>query len=96
MFPGTPPSSEVPAGPYPFMVTSLDGRKVPVVQAYAFGKYLGFLKVTFDQDGHVTSATGNPILLDGSVPQGKRPGSCWIQTEEEELDVLLVLLLFLG
>lgn len=68
--PGAPPSSEVPAGPYPFMVSSDDGRQVPVVQAYAFGKYLGYLKVTFDDAGNVVKATGNPILLDSSVPQG--------------------------
>lgn len=57
-------------GPYPFMVNSDDGRQVPVVQAYAFGKYLGYLKVAFDDAGNVVKATGNPILLDSSVPQG--------------------------
>ncbi|KAG8011533.1 Snake venom 5'-nucleotidase [Nibea albiflora] len=70
LYTGTPPSSEVPAGPYPFMVRSLDGRQVPVVQAYAFGKYLGHLKVTFDDAGNVMKSTGNPILLDSSIPQG--------------------------
>ncbi|XP_068454797.1 5'-nucleotidase isoform X2 [Clinocottus analis] len=69
LYTGPPPSSEVPAGPYPFMVTSADGRQVPVVQAYAFGKYLGYLKVTFDEAGNVLKASGNPILLDSSVPQ---------------------------
>lgn len=52
------------------MVRSDDGRNVPVVQAFAFGKYLGYLKVTFDDAGKVIKAAGNPILLDGSVPQG--------------------------
>lgn len=65
------PSSEVPAGPYPFIVYSEDGRKVPVVQAYAFGKYLGHLKVTFDDAGNVVRSEGNPILLDSSIAQGK-------------------------
>lgn len=69
LFTGPPPSTEVPVGPYPFMVQSEDGRQVPVVQAYAFGKYLGHLKVTFDDAGDVVEATGNPILLDSSVPQ---------------------------
>ncbi|XP_074541285.1 5'-nucleotidase [Halichoeres trimaculatus] len=69
LYTGTPPSSEVPAGPYPFMVTSDDGRQVPVVQAYAFGKYLGNLTVTFDEAGNVVKAVGNPILLDSSIPQ---------------------------
>ncbi|KAM9777576.1 5'-nucleotidase [Neosynchiropus ocellatus] len=69
LYTGTPPSTEVPAGPYPFMVASDDGRNVPVVQAYAFGKYLGYLKVTFDEAGNVKKAEGNPILMDSSVPQ---------------------------
>ncbi|XP_044026072.1 5'-nucleotidase [Siniperca chuatsi] len=69
LFTGPPPSSEFPAGPYPFMVESDDGRQVPVVQAYAFGKYLGYLKVTFDDAGNVVQSTGNPILLDSSVQE---------------------------
>lgn len=73
---GSPPSTEVPEGPYPFMVTSEDGRQVPVVQAFAFGKYLGFLKVTFNNDGEVVKVSGNPILLDSSVPQGEPARSC--------------------
>ncbi|XP_051510746.1 5'-nucleotidase isoform X2 [Myxocyprinus asiaticus] len=67
LYTGTPPSTEVPAGLYPFMVQSEDGRKVPVVQAYAFGKYLGFLKVMFDSNGDVVNSSGNPILLDSSI-----------------------------
>lgn len=68
---GTPPSKETPAGNYPFIVTSDDGRKVPVVQAYAFGKYLGYLKVEFDNKGNVVSSHGNPILLNSSIPEGE-------------------------
>ncbi|XP_046877126.1 5'-nucleotidase isoform X1 [Hypomesus transpacificus] len=69
LYTGQAPSSEVPAGLYPFMVKSEDGRDVPVVQAYAFGKYLGYLKVTFSDTGDVLKATGNPILLDSTVPE---------------------------
>ncbi|KAK2846099.1 hypothetical protein Q7C36_010953 [Tachysurus vachellii] len=69
LFTGDPPSSEVPAGPYPLMVQSDDGRLVPVVQAYAFGKYLGYLKVTFDSDGKVVQAIGNPILLNSTITE---------------------------
>ncbi|KAK9956333.1 hypothetical protein ABG768_014075 [Culter alburnus] len=67
LYTGDPPSTEVPAGPYPLMVESEDGRQVPVVQAYAFGKYLGFLKVIFDSNGNVVNSSGNPILLNSSV-----------------------------
>ncbi|XP_012679397.2 5'-nucleotidase isoform X2 [Clupea harengus] len=69
LYTGPAPSNEVPAGPYPYMVKSQDGREVPVVQAYAFGKYLGHLTVTFDDSGNVQKATGNPILLDSSIEQ---------------------------
>ncbi|XP_033859388.3 snake venom 5'-nucleotidase-like isoform X2 [Acipenser ruthenus] len=71
LYTGTPPSNDVPAGQYPFMVDSDDGRKVPVVQAYAFGKYLGYLKVTFNKEGNVVAAKGNPILLDRTITEDK-------------------------
>ena len=51
-------------GPYPDMVNG-----VAIVQAYAYGKYLGELNVTFDDDGNVTSAAGEPVLLDASVAE---------------------------
>ena len=51
-------------GPYPVMVGD-----VPIVTAYAYGKYLGRIVVTFDDDGTVTAAEGDPILLDASVAE---------------------------
>ncbi|XP_024150136.1 snake venom 5'-nucleotidase [Oryzias melastigma] len=69
LYTGKPPSTEVPRGPYPFSVSSDDGRTVPVVQAFAFGKYLGYLKVTFDDAGNVIKAVGNPILMNSSIAQ---------------------------
>ncbi|XP_061479250.1 5'-nucleotidase [Rhineura floridana] len=69
LYTGSPPSNDLPAGDYPFMVKSDDGREVPVVQAYAFGKYLGYLNVTFDDRGNVIRASGNPILLNSSIPE---------------------------
>ena len=38
-----------------------------MVQDFAYGKYLGRLKVDFDADGEVTKWSGNPILLDNSI-----------------------------
>jgi 5'-nucleotidase / UDP-sugar diphosphatase len=49
---------------YPTMVGN-----VPVVSAYAYGKYLGNLSVTFDDAGNVLSATGDPLLLDAAVAE---------------------------
>lgn len=47
---------------YPTMVGD-----TPVAQAYAYTKYLGHLTVTFDDDGNVTAASGDPMVLDASV-----------------------------
>jgi len=54
-------------GPYPTWVETPDGGRTAVVQAYAYGKYLGKLDVTFDDEGVVTEATGEPIVVDGKV-----------------------------
>ncbi|MDO5613847.1 MAG: bifunctional metallophosphatase/5'-nucleotidase [Paracoccus sp. (in: a-proteobacteria)] len=56
-------------GPYPTMIAGADGREVPVATAYAYSKYLGHLTLTFDDGGHLTSASGQPILLDNSIPE---------------------------
>lgn len=55
-------NSEENALAYPQMVGD-----VPVAHAYAYGKYLGHLVLQFDDAGHVTSASGDTILLDESV-----------------------------
>ncbi len=60
-------TDEKAAGPYPTMVADANGVDVPIVQAGAYAKYLGELKVTWDDDGNVVSATGDTMLLDASV-----------------------------
>ena len=57
------------AGAYPTMVKGADGAEVPVATAYAYGKYLGHLTLTFDDAGNLTKAEGAPILLDQSLPE---------------------------
>ncbi|WP_425091155.1 bifunctional metallophosphatase/5'-nucleotidase [Tropicimonas sp. S265A] len=54
--------NEDASAPYPVMVGD-----VPVVQAYAYSKYVGHLELTFDDAGNVTAATGNTIVLDASI-----------------------------
>ena len=51
-------------GPYPTMVNG-----VAIVQAYAYGKFLGELNVTFDDAGNVTEAVGEPVIMDASVTE---------------------------
>lgn len=60
-------TDEKAAGPYPTMVKNPTGQDVPIVQAYAYSKYLGDLTVVFDDAGVVKTATGEPKLLDASV-----------------------------
>jgi 5'-nucleotidase/UDP-sugar diphosphatase len=54
-------------GAYPTFATNPDGALVPVVQAYAYSKYLGVLELNFDDAGNVIYAGGNTMLLDASV-----------------------------
>ena len=56
-------------GPYPTMVEGPGGTEVPVATASAYSKYLGHLTLTFDDDGDLLKAEGQPILLDGSIPE---------------------------
>ena len=51
-------------GPYPTMVGD-----TAIVQAYAYGKFLGELNVTFDDAGNITEAKGEPILIDAAVTE---------------------------
>ena len=60
-------TDEHAAGPYPTIVKSPDGKDVPIVTAGQYGKYLGDIKVVWDDDGNVISAKGDPILLDASI-----------------------------
>ncbi|XP_071552970.1 snake venom 5'-nucleotidase-like [Panulirus ornatus] len=69
LYTGMDPSTEPKVADYPAVVRQASGREVPVVQAYAFGKYLGKLTLNFDGRGEVTSWQGNPILLDMSIEE---------------------------
>jgi 5'-nucleotidase len=55
-------NTEEGAEAYP---TEVNG--VPIVQAGAYSKYLGHLTLVFDDEGNVTEATGDAMLLDASV-----------------------------
>ena len=56
--------SDRAVGPYPTMVNG-----VPIVQAYAYGKFLGELNVTFDEAGNLVEAVGEPLIMDGTVAE---------------------------
>ncbi|MCR8826219.1 bifunctional metallophosphatase/5'-nucleotidase [Pseudosulfitobacter koreensis] len=57
-------TAEGAEGPYPTMVGA-----TAIVQAYAYGKFLGELNVTFDDEGNVIEAKGEPLLMDATVAE---------------------------
>ncbi|XP_075214162.1 5'-nucleotidase-like isoform X1 [Lycorma delicatula] len=78
------PDKERINGDYPTWVERISNEtgikkviRVPVVQAYAYTKYLGFLKMIFSKSSevhdvsksqlHLRSAIGNPILLSSDI-----------------------------
>ncbi len=62
-------TSDKAKGPYPTVVESARGEPVLIVQDGSYGRYLGFLKVTFSADGVAQTWEGEPILLDANVEQ---------------------------
>lgn len=57
-------TSDRAEGPYPTMVGN-----TAIVSAYAYGKFLGELNVTFDDAGNITAATGEPLIMDAAVSE---------------------------
>jgi len=55
-------TNEDAVGAYPTMV-----GETAIVQAYAYGKFLGELNVTFNDAGEITEAVGEPLVMDGTV-----------------------------
>ncbi|XP_071831912.1 5'-nucleotidase-like isoform X2 [Apostichopus japonicus] len=70
LYTGVPPTNaEDVTGPYPTVVRPNNNEIVLIVQTINYGKYLGLLQLTFDDDGKITNYEGNPVLLDSSVEQ---------------------------
>ena len=59
-------TSDRAKGPYPTVVNNTQ-----IVQAYAYGKFLGALDVTFDDAGNVITATGEPIIMDSNIAENE-------------------------
>ncbi len=57
-------TNERAEGAYPTLVGN-----TAIVQAYAYGKFLGELNVTFDDAGNITEATGEPLIMDAAVTE---------------------------
>ena len=59
-------TSDRAKGPYPTVVNNTQ-----IVQAYAYGKFLGALDVIFDDAGNVITATGEPIIMDSNIAENE-------------------------
>lgn len=69
---GPKPDIEEPEGEYPTVIKQRSGKKVPVVQAYAYTKYMGKLLLKIDTNtGKVISFEGAPMLLNSTIPQDR-------------------------
>ncbi|KFB46803.1 apyrase [Anopheles sinensis] len=56
---------------YPLVITNSNGRKILIVQAYAYGKYVGRLTTYFDADGEIKYWEGFPVYMSHQVTQNK-------------------------
>ena len=76
LYSGNPPGKKISepddsgdsaVGPYPTMVDVEGGKKVALVQARCYTRYIGKLDLEFDANGNMISHSGNPILLGGAA-----------------------------
>ncbi|KAJ1723012.1 hypothetical protein LPJ53_002630 [Coemansia erecta] len=56
-------------GLYPTAVKNLDGRTTYVVQAKAWGEYVGYVDINFNSDGSVASLAGMPIHMTQEIAE---------------------------
>lgn len=70
LYNGQPPNNEISRGPYPVIVERENDRKILIVQASAYTKFLGNLTVWYDHNGDIQNWEGNPIYLDSNIPEG--------------------------
>jgi 5'-nucleotidase len=81
-------TDEGATGGYPTLIDGPDGNEVPVVTAYSYGKYLGDIVVTWDAEGNVISAEGDPILIDASVTPNEDYVARLAELEEPILELM--------
>ncbi|KAF9871789.1 hypothetical protein CkaCkLH20_10723 [Colletotrichum karsti] len=62
-------SMEDAEGPYPTIKKNKDGDDVFIVTAYRWGEYVGYIDVTYDNEGKVLAYHGGPIHLTNTTEQ---------------------------
>lgn len=72
LYTGRPlPGPDKPHGDYPTEIVHKSGKRVLIVQACSYAKYVGNLVVYFDDDGNVVKHEGSPIYMEHGVPEGR-------------------------
>ncbi|MBC8793210.1 MAG: hypothetical protein C6Y20_16540 [Tagaea sp. CACIAM 22H2] len=61
-------SAQGAEGPYPVRVRGPAGRDVPIVQAFAYSRFVGRLDIDFDAQGNIVRAEGDTIPVVQSIP----------------------------
>ncbi|KAI5642596.1 calcineurin-like phosphoesterase domain-containing protein [Phthorimaea operculella] len=69
LYTGETPDGSTPAANYPHIVTRPDGHTIPIVQASAYTRYLGNIKLFFDAAGKLQKWEGEPLYLGSSIVQ---------------------------
>lgn len=64
-----PQGPDTPVSDYPTIEEQESGRKILIVQASAYSKYLGNITLFFDENGEIESHDGSPIFLSHDIPQ---------------------------
>ncbi|MBL4902207.1 MAG: NAD nucleotidase [Desulfocapsa sp.] len=70
--------------PYPINETSLSGEPVCIAQAWDYAKMVGSLDVNFDDNGVVSSCSGNSILLLGDSFKRKNENGQQVEVSPAE------------
>ena len=71
-------------GPYPIIVKSPRGELVAIVSAYSRANYIGQLTVSFNVNGQLVEAKGEPIVIDSKFPEDPQ-SSLQIETWKSSL-----------
>lgn len=72
------------SGEYPTVVANADGKDTYIVQAWEYGKALGKIDMTFDEQGEVISIAGHPIAPVGG-PFQVNVDNQWVDADEATL-----------
>ncbi|VVC88795.1 unnamed protein product [Leptidea sinapis] len=72
LFTGDTPDGSTPVGDYPTVVTQANGHRILVVQASCYTRYLGNIKLYFNDQGKIEHWEGQPIYLGTSIVKDPR------------------------